>query len=419
MKKLFLMLTTLSLAGAASAQSSVNLFGLLDVGVSGYSSQSQTPLGVTVTKTQTALTQGNSLQSRLGFRGTEDLGGGLGANYWLEGTLITNNGTGVAAGGGIAFNRRSTVGLSGVFGELRLGRDYTPSYLSDNIFDPFNNNGVGASLIAVASGLSASYGVPNSGFQANPNYVTAPNSIGYLTPPSLGGFYGQLMYALNGATSIDPGGLTAPGAAAIVANPALAAVGNNARVGRYIGGRIGYTKGPLDVALGVASSTVASNYYVGSTTNLDIWNLGASYDFDVVKLFAEYSNNKQNTNLAVNAFNPFGATKPGANGGLLGLTVPIGVGLVKFSYSAVDYNNVPVNLYPSQPKADQFAAGYVYNLSKRTALYANAAYVSNKGGASLAVNGAPLYYVSTVPGGIGNAVPNKSMGYNIGMRHAF
>ena len=116
---------------------------------------------------------------------------------------------------------------------------------------------------------------------------------------------------------------------------------------------------------------------------------------------------------------PFGTTKPGANGGLLGLTVPIGAGLIKFTYSGVNYNNLPATAYPSQPKADQFALGYVYNFSKRTAVYINTAYLSNKHGASLVVEGAPLYYTGTVPGGVGNAVPNKSMGYNIGLRHAF
>ncbi len=419
MKTPLFAMTALALAGAASAQSSVTLFGLVDEGLSSYRSQSETPLGVTVTKSQTVLTGGNSLQSRLGFKGTEDLGGGLAASFWLEAALNVGTGTGATAGGGIAFNRRSTVSLSSAFGEVRLGRDFTPTYLNDNIFDPFNNNGVGASLIAVANGLSAAFGVPNSGFQANPSYLNGVNSIGYFTPASLGGFYAQLMYAANGATSIDPGGLTAPGAAAIAANPALAAVGNNARAGRYIGGRFGYTKGPLDVALALASSTTASNYYLGSTTGLDIWNLGASYDFDIVKLYAEYSNNKQNTSLAVNSFNPFGTTKPGANGGLLGVTVPVGAGLIKFTYSAVLYNNLPANLYPSQPKADQFALGYVYNFSKRTAIYVNTSYLNNKHGASLVVEGAPLYYTGTVPGGAGNAVPNKSMGYNVGVRHAF
>ena len=139
----------------------------------------------------------------------------------------------------------------------------------------------------------------------------------------------------------------------------------------------------------------------------------------MVKLYGEYSNNKQNTKLAVNAFNPFGVSTPGANGGLFGVTVPIGAGLFRASYAEVRYNNLPLNLFATQPKSDQFAIGYIYNLSKRTALYATASFLSNKDGAALAVTGSPLFYTGTVPGGIGNAVPNKSKGYDLGIRHGF
>jgi predicted porin len=370
-----------------------------------------------VTKSQSAVTSSGYTGSRLGVRGTEDLGGGLAANFWLEAGFNTDTGIG-AGSGGLSFNRRSTVSLSGVYGEVRLGRDYTPTFFNDNIFDPFLTNGVGTNLIATANGGTA-FGVPNSGFQLNPNYVRASNSVSYFLPPNLGGFYGQVMYAFNEKTSYDPGSLTPPGAAAIVANPALAATADNARVGRYVGARVGYANGPLDIALAYGESTIGSNYYFGSTTTLDIWNLGASYDFGAAKLFGEYSNNKQVTKLAVNAFNPFGITKPGANGGLIGVTVPIGASLIRVSYAEVRYNNLPPSIFAKQPKADQFALGYVYNLSKRTALYATASYLSNKDGAALAVTGSPTFYLGTVPGSIGNAVPNTSKGYDLGIRHAF
>jgi predicted porin len=310
------------------------------------------------------------------------------------------------------------VSLSGAFGEVRLGRDYTPTFWNDNVFDPFGTNGVGTNLIATANGGTAQ-GVPNSGFQLNPNYIRASNSVSYFLPPNLGGFYGQVMYALNERIGYDPAGLTPPGLAAIAANPALGTTADNSRVGRYVGARAGYANGPLDVALAYGESTIGSNYYLGSTTTLDTWNLGASYDFGLVKLFGEYSNNKQDTQLAVNAFNPFGVTKPGANGALVGVTVPIGAGVVRVAYSGVRYNNLPPALFASQPKADQFAVGYVYNLSKRTALYATASYLSDKNGAALAVTGSPPFYTGTIPGSVGNAVANKSMGYDLGIRLVF
>lgn len=418
MKRTLFALAALAAVDAASAQSSVTVFGIVDAAVSGYRNQSETPFGASVTKTQSAVTSSGYTGSRLGFRGTEDLGGGLAANFWLEAGFNTDTGIGAASGGGLSFNRRSTVSLSGVFGEVRLGRDYSPTFWNDNIFDPFLTNGVGTNLIATANGGTA-FGVPNSGFQLNPNYIRASNSVSYFLPPNLGGFYGQVMYAFNEKNTYDPGTLTPPGAAAIVANPTLAATADNLRVGRYVGARVGYASGPLDVALAYGESTIGSNYYVGSTTTLNTWNLGASYDFGVAKLFSEYSNNKQDTQLAVNAFNPFGRTKPGANGALIGVTVPIGASLIRASYAGVRYNNLPAAFFASQPKADQFALGYVYNLSKRTALYATASYLSNKNGAALAVTGSPLFYTGAVPGSIGNAVPNTSRGYDLGIRHAF
>ena len=201
---------------------------------------------MTVNKTQTAMTNSGYNDSRLGFRRQEDLGGGMAASFWLEMGMSSDNGSGAATGGGLSFNRRSTVSLSGSLGEIRLGKDYTPTFWSDIVFDPFGGKGVGANLIVTASG-GATLGVPNSGFQANPNYVRAANSVGYFLPPNLGGFYGQFMYALNQLVSYDPGDLTPPGAAAVVANPTLTLTSDNARAGRYLGGRVGYASGPLDV----------------------------------------------------------------------------------------------------------------------------------------------------------------------------
>jgi len=409
-------------SGNALAQSSVTLFGVIDNSISSYKNQAKDVFGNTVTTSQTALANSAYSSSRLGFRGTEDLGGGLAASFWLEAGVNTDDGSGTGTNGSLSFNRRSTVSLSGFFGEIRLGRDYTPTYWNDNLFDPFGVNGVGTNLVSTASGQT-SPGSVRSGW-TNGQYSRASNSIGYFLPPSLGGFYGQAMFAFNEQVSYNPGGLTPPGAAAIVNDPTLA-VADNARAGRYVGGRIGYANGPLDVALSYGKSTVGSNYYLGTTTTIDIWNLGGSYDFGVAKLFAEYSHNKMNTTLAVNAFNPFGTTKPGFNGGLIGVTVPVGAGLIRASYSAVKYNNTNVNLvgttanffgFNSQPKADKFALGYVYNFSKRTAVYATVGYIDNKDGAALTVGG-PAYYTKAINGFV--PLPNSSVGYDIGFRHSF
>src|SRR4051794_33733719 len=196
-EKSLVALAALAVVGVASAQSSVTLFGVVDAAVSGYSNKADNRFtGVGTTVNQTPMTNSGYNSSRLGFRGTEDLGSGLAASFWLEAGLNNNDGSGNAEGGGLMFNRRSTVSLSGPFGEIRAGRDYPPTYWNDTVFDPFGTNGVGSSLIDTASSATG-----------DRNYVRASNSIGYFLPPNLGGFYGQFMYAFNGRSTYDPAAL--------------------------------------------------------------------------------------------------------------------------------------------------------------------------------------------------------------------
>ena len=110
-------------AGGACAQSSVTVFGVVDLNVRYVKNDAAT----------WQLGQDGMAGSRLGFRGSEDLGGGLKASFWLEGQLGPDTGRGNnsfgngATAGDFAFLRRSTVSLSNQWGELRLGRDYTPT----------------------------------------------------------------------------------------------------------------------------------------------------------------------------------------------------------------------------------------------------------------------------------------------------
>ncbi|MDR6424297.1 putative porin [Variovorax paradoxus] len=414
MKKSLVALAALAVAGVASAQSSVTLFGVVDASISGYSSTSRDLNGATflnpfylnqgsVKVSRRVLANSGYNSSRIGFRGTEDLGGGLAASFWLEAPISNDDGQqGIAT-----FARRSTVSLSGGFGEVRLGRDYTPTFWNDTVFDPFGTNGVGTNLINTANDSFGSFLTPAASTApftnvGNSNYVRASNSIGYFLPPNLGGFYGQIQYAFSEKTKYDPG----------LATPNVA---NNSRAGRYVGGRFGYANGPLDVAIAYGSSTVGDQYYVGTTTKVNTLNLGASYDFGPVKLFGEVSKAKNKVDYEIE---PFLGGRPDVDltGYLLGVTVPVGAGLIRASYSHVKYdNNAPVVLFApavEDPKANKLALGYVHNLSKRTALYATIARVSNKNGAALTVGG---------PAFISNGVftPKTSTGYDFGIRHAF
>jgi len=385
MKKTLTAFAALAVCGLASAQSSVTLFGVVDAGVT-YQSNTARDTVTGLSNKQSKWSLGNSgyNSSRIGFRGTEDLGGGLAASFWLEAPITNDDGaTGIST-----FSRRSTVSLSGGFGELRLGRDYTPTFWNDTVFDPFGTNGSGTNLISTVSGNTTIN---------NANYVRASNSVGYFLPPNLGGFYGQLQYSFDentstGATSTTP------------------ATSSNA--GRYVGGRFGYANGPLDVALGVGQSIA-----VDTTTlerKVQTINLGASYDFGPVKLFGELSSVKNKFDTAL------GNTHDSYNGYLIGATVPVGAGLIRASYSQVRYNEGAAGITGEDPLARKLAIGYVHNLSKRTALYATVARVNNRNDpyyTGSLVSASTTGYGST---GVGfSGLPRSSTGYDFGIRHAF
>ncbi|WP_429614718.1 porin [Variovorax sp. W2I14] len=431
-------MAALAVAGVASAQSSVTLFGVVDASISGYSSTSRdqnngftynaqgvatgfNPLYLnkgSVKVSRTALANSGYNSSRLGFRGTEDLGGGLAASFWLEAPIANDDGaTGVAS-----FKRRSTVSLSGGFGEVRLGRDYTPTFWNDTVFDPFGTNGVGSNLINTANGFNVdTNGAKDTGgFGGNQNYDRASNSIGYFLPPNLGGFYGQVMYAFHEQDKYDNGNFTPKTGTGFVLNPKTGAIEQasvaKSRTGRYVGGRFGYANGPLDVAVAYGSSTVGDQFYAGITNKVDTLNFGASYDFGPLKLFGEFSKAKNKLDYEMT---PTLGGRPDIDltGYLLGVTVPVGAGLIRASYSSVKYDEnlvaqSPFAVIPEDKKANKLAIGYVHNLSKRTALYATVARVSNKNGAALTVGG-PGFVTA------GGFTPKTSTGYDFGLRHAF
>ena len=414
MKKSLVALAVLTLAGVASAQSSVTVFGVVDSSVSSYSNKSSDLNGPTlqkpfyvnkgsVTTSRRELAHSAFTTSRLGFRGTEDLGGGLAAGFWLEAPIATDDGQqGIAT-----FARRSTVSLSGGFGEIRLGRDLTPTVWNEVVFDPFTTNGVGANLILSANNSFGNFGTPAASTApftnvGTNNYIRASNTIGYFLPPNLGGFYGQVMYGFSEKTKYSPG-LTTPN------------VANTQRQGRYVGGRFGYANGPLDVALAYGSSTIGDQFYAGTTTKVNSLNLGASYDLGPAKLFGELS---RATNKIDYEVTPVAGGRPDIDltGYLIGVTVPVGAGLIRASYAGVKFDanqpNTPFAPRAADPKANKLAIGYVHYLSKRTALYATVARVNNKNGAALTVGG-PAFVTA------GGFTPKTSMGYDFGLRHAF
>ncbi|MDA7418824.1 porin [Xenophilus arseniciresistens] len=374
--------------GLASAQSSVQLFGELDVGVSHQRSTATDPLtGNRVTSSQTALNNSGSRASRIGLRGSEDLGGGLKASFWLEAPLANDDGSsGIAS-----FSRRSTVSLSGRYGELRLGRDETPTYRNDVAFDPFGLNGSGASVIGTVSGASA---------LGNSQYQRAGNSVGYFLPGTLGGFYGQVQYAFPENTRTSS------------SSDALGTGTASDNSGRYLGARMGYARGPLDVALSHGRSVAQED---GDTRSrrIQTTNLGASYDFGAVKLFGALSQVRNERVYAALR------SRDNYNGFLFGATAPVGAGLLRAAYSAVRYDEAG-EFAGQVPKVQKLSLGYEHYLSKRTSLYATVARVVNRndsgyGGSLVSDSGTGYGSLAYASG----ALPRSATGYDFGIRHAF
>jgi predicted porin len=342
MKKSLLALAVLgTFAGVASAQSTVTLFGVVDLNARNTKNGNNDALNT--------LSQDGNASSRLGFRGVEDLGGGLSAAFWLEGALNPDTGT----PGGFMFQRRSTVSLLGGWGELRLGRDYTPSFWNTTIFDPFGTNGVGA---------YTNLGLNTLGTNAT-TYVRANNSAGYFLPSNLGGLYGQAQ------VSAGEGGTN----------------GN-----KQFSGRIGYAAGPFNIAVSHGSTDTLQAGTAG-IVKYKHSNIAGSWNFGFMNLMAQYD--------MLDA----GAREQKTY--LIGTVVPLGQGEFKFAYTKADQSGGGFD----SADADQIAVGYVYNLSKRTAMYGHVSRIKNK--SALAA--------FAVPGGVGSAANDTSRGVEVGVRHSF
>jgi predicted porin len=274
----------------------------------------------------------------------------LRAGFWLESGI--NPDTGTQSDTTRFWNRRSTVSLSGGFGELRLGRDFTPTYTGFSDFDAFGTNGV-----ATSDKFTSRFGTTAD------TITRADNQVSYFLPQSLGGFYGQASVAAGEGTSGK----------------------------KYAGGRGGYAAGPLNVSLSYGQTTVTP--LVAGDDKFKFATLGGAYDFNVVKLTGYYSQMKvgdQKLNVAN-----------------IGALVPLGQGTVRVSYIKADFKGPGID----NNEANQIALGYVYDLSKRTALYATAARINNKGNAAFVVDANPA-----LPS------PNPaqdSTGYEVGVRHSF
>ncbi len=462
MKKSLIALAALAAAGVASAQtataqnpgaSAVTIFGVVDMSVTRLSTDSIN--GVNGGSQTIMDGSGRNASSRLGFRGVEDLGGGLGAAFWLEAGINVDNGTGsnttqnntswgqsvqfgqtstpyaptstLGARQGLTFNRASTVSLLGRgFGEVRLGRDYTTTFWNYTLFDPFGTVGVGAATNVIAGQLAPLGLAAFPPGQAYPLTRTS-NAISWLSP-NYGGFRAQLQYALSEQPSV----CVAPGST-VNTNTCLGADGD----GKVFGTRLSYANGPISAAFGYAKTKYGNNVVTTATAttisslantaayrgDLTVWNLAGSYDFGVARVMAQYG---RQTNDAVAAVAATATQAAGAAVGERELThwtlataVPMGPWTLKASYNAAKRSDQQVAgvVNENGAKNTQIALGAQYDLSKRTALYGTYSRNTLKAGSTTA--GGLRATLGLAGGVLAAGQSATATGIDLGVRHSF
>ena len=349
MKKLPLAFALLAgFAGAATAQSNVTIYGLVDGGIE----YQKGGAAGSITK----LTSGIQTPSRIGFRGTEDLGGGNSAFFTLENGFAVD--TGAALQGGALFGRQAFVGFKSGLGSVTLGRQHTPIFTSlCFLIDPFS-----CGMAGKADNLMAQGGSKDTG-----GAPRTTNALKYAAPVS-SGMMAEFTYGFG-------------------------EVAGDSKAKRTLGGQVGYTAGPLLVRL--AHNRVENDT---ATATSKVTTFGAKYDFRVVVVAFAYAINKGA--IAGNS----AVLQADTRDALIGVTVPFGTSTVVASYIRKSDRT------PAGNDADQVAIGYTYALSKRTNLYTSLAYLNN----TVPNNNAGFYTAgnATDPG-------TGDRSFNVGVRHSF
>lgn len=393
-KKIIALAVAAMASGAAFAQSNVTVYGIADMGYN-YSSGSEakaagnaTGVGAAKLKSRSGVDSGLQSGSRLGFKGTEDLGNGLSALFTYEMGLNVDQGT--SGQGSKTFGRQAFVGLTGGFGTVLAGRVYTPQFGLVTKVDPFGTGTVGdvsfgRGVYTMATGRLIGHALVQQNESAvgkldgtnTAGEIRLDNVIAYVTP-TFGGFNVIAAYTKEGIADEER---TVKGAKN--ADHTVWAINPN------------FTYGNL---------FVGANYHRVKRDDLDatskVWDLGATYDFGVAKLHALYGQAKD----SVGALDVSNKDKKW----MVGASAPIGKFTVMASYSRLKSNGDVASI--DGDKASKWALGSTYALSKRTNLYA--AY------AKLSTNDSAEGEFSV--GGTGGALSgNYTTGLNFGLRHQF
>ena len=421
-----LALTALA-SGSALAQSSVTIYGNVDVAFDHINRKAGTrllPESATTTPVNDALsnklstnrvTPDLSSQSALGFKGVEDLGGGMKANFVLEGQMSVDAGN--LARDGRLFGRQAFVGLTTPYGEVRLGRQYAPIFFSSAVI---TTERFGGTDQFIEGGLSNSLN------------IRWDNAITYSA--QVGEFRGQVGYSPNSGVpdriNAQRGGSASASAGSILGGNNSSAGGENkdgrgrsyGMFGAYVSsdltlsagyGRTNFDNAPVFLLTGNTAATAMFN-----VEDYSVWNLGAKYK--LTDLGLTFSGAFGRATYAINsasalATNVFGLT----NGDLhvsslvLGTRYEIGAVGLFGQWSETKFRN------EGRGKNTGYTLGAEYSLSKRTTLYTRYEELKDKGvGPAVTLTATGIREVPTMVGA--GITPNgKTSLIGVGVRHNF
>jgi predicted porin len=359
MKKTLLALAALAASSAAFAQSYVTLYGVMDASVE----------SVKNNNTITRVSSDNLSSSRIGVKGSEDLGGGTKANFNLESAVKSD--TGANGGGSTRFwDRAAWVSLAGGFGELRLGRTDTP--IGD----------IAGNMLSAQSYDDLKF----TGARAGNTYRRADNTITYFLPSLVSGLTASLQYSTANGNSSTAG---------------AEATGDNANgaATKSYGLGVKYATGPFSAGIGYEYAKDEGTATGSQNANATLGYAG--YDFGFAKFTAYYDVET----------NPSALTTGSRRMNITGLkaAVPFTPEFTMIASGSIARNVVATT---SNSDVQIFTLKGIYTLSKRTALYGMFTNVNNDVGSKLSI--------ATANSSDANMTAGKvSHGIAFGVRHSF
>jgi predicted porin len=360
MKKLLTAMLLSAGVSVAYAQSSVSIYGILDEGYSSVSTR------IGATKTQTSkFDQGAETSNRLGFRGTEDLGGGTSAIFTVEFQLYPEDATLSGNSNSGLLNRQSFVGLKkNGLGDATIGTQYTTMHRAVSATDPGNSNNATGSIIYPANGSQVT---------TDAYTIRASNAVMFQSEAFKGFRLGGLFSQNNKDTTqtgVNTGGTTN-----------VNGYGLNAD---YTYGKLYAVAAYQSLRNETTSSATATPVATAMTNNFgtnvvsDESYLGATYDFGILKAYAGYINRKATSVLDSNQY----VKRSGQQIGVRGYFTRVIEGWASVGngrYSAYGANQPTANFVGYQMGAN-------YYLSKRTNFYGifGATHTTSENGATSA-----------------------------------